>query len=62
MKDDLPVDTGPQFEWVDQHGHKFSSNDLSGADGHVAGSHERAGGTLPLLPLFGGSGPKLRAF
>lgn len=52
------VNTGPQFEWVDQHGTQFSSDTYPVPKGPpiVATS---AGGVLPLVPVIGGSGPQL---
>lgn len=50
--------TGPQFEFVDQRGQYFSSEtyQIVNGDPITAGS---SGGTLPLLPFLGGSGPML---
>jgi ABC-2 type transport system ATP-binding protein len=62
VKDDLSVVTGPQFEWVDQHGTKFTSTTYPVPTGTSLEVSNEAGGTLPLLLLFGGSGPNLRAF
>ena len=56
----LPVDTGAQFEWVDQNGQQFSSDTYPVRKG-AALSVSGAGGTLPLRLFFGGSGPNLRA-
>jgi ABC-2 type transport system ATP-binding protein len=62
VKDDLSVVTGPQFEWVDQHGTQFSAKSYPVATGTPLEVSSEAGGTLPLRLLFGGSGPNLRAF
>jgi ABC-2 type transport system ATP-binding protein len=62
VKGDLSVVTGPQFEWVDQHGQNLSSNVYPVPTGTPLTTSTEAGGTLPLLLLFGGSGPNLRAF
>ncbi|MGX9789674.1 CocE/NonD family hydrolase [Mycobacterium sp. MMS18-G62] len=61
VKRDELVPTGPQFEWVDQHGQYFSSNTypVPQDDPIVASS---SGGVLPLLPFIGGSGPQLGVF
>lgn len=49
---------GPKFTWVDQQGEWYSSDalvpDLDTAYVDVQG----AGGVLPILPFFGGSGPQ----
>ncbi len=61
VKQDLSVDPGPQFEWVDQHGQEFSSDEypIKKAGDLIATS---GSGVLPLLPVLGGSGPQFRAF
>jgi len=58
-----PVD-GPKFVWVDQKGNWYASNELPTtptvfdcASGCVTGS----GGTLPIVPGLGGSGPQTLA-
>jgi ABC-2 type transport system ATP-binding protein len=58
VKGDASVTTGPQFEWVDQHGQYFSSNTYPVKQGTPIDASS-TGGTLPLLPLLGGSGPQL---
>ena len=60
VKGDLTVDTGPQFEWVDQHGTQFSSNTYPVPQGTPIVASSTKGGVLPLFPLIGGSGPDLR--
>lgn len=57
----LDVPTGPQFEWVDQHGDRFSSDTYPVEQGAPLSVTSAAGGTLPLRQFFGGSGPNLRA-
>ncbi len=57
----LPVSTGPQFEWVDQHGQNFSSDIYPVEPATPLTVSSTAGGTLPLLPLLGGSGPNFDA-
>ncbi len=49
------ADTGPQFEWVDQHGQWFSSKSYPVSPGSsiVTATSDR---TLPLIPYLGGSG------
>jgi ABC-2 type transport system ATP-binding protein len=54
VKGDLSVDTGPQFEWVDQHGQQFSSDTYP-----VIVASSAKGVVLPLLPIIGGSGPQI---
>ena len=60
VKGDLTVDTGPQFEWVDQHGTQFSSNTYPVPQGKPIVASSTKGGVLPLFPPIGGSGPDLR--
>ncbi|MDQ2635766.1 MAG: peptidase S15, partial [Actinomycetota bacterium] len=57
----LPVSTGPQFEWVDQHGQNFASDTYPVEPATPLTISSTAGGTLPLLPLLGGSGPNFDA-
>ncbi len=60
VKGDLSVDTGPQFEWVDQHGQQFSSDTYPVPQGTPIVASSAKGGVLPLLPIIGGSGPQIR--
>ena len=60
VKGDLSVDTGPQFEWVDQHGMQFSSDTYPVGYGTPIIATSTKGGVLPLFPFIGGSGPELR--
>jgi ABC-2 type transport system ATP-binding protein len=62
VKDDPSVDTGPQFEWVDQKGQKFSSNVYPAPTGTPLEVVSEEDNVLPLRPLIGGSGPTLRGF
>jgi ABC-2 type transport system ATP-binding protein len=59
----LDVSTGPQFEWVDQRGDKWSSSQypVPPAGTPLTGA-SATGGNLALIPLFGGSGPNWNAF
>ena len=57
----LPVQTGPQFEWVDQHGQNFTSDTYPVKPGTAVTVESDEGGTLPLWLLLGGSGPNFRA-
>ena len=61
VKQDLSVDPGPQFEWVDQRGQQFSSFTYPLSQGPSIGVGG-GGGVLPLVPVLGGSGPQFRAF
>ena len=58
----LPVSTGPQFEWVDQHGRNFSSDKYPVPTGTALEATTDEESTLPLISLFGGSGPNIAAF
>ncbi len=62
VKGDLSVVTGPQFEWVDQNGTKFSSSTYPVPTGAPLTTSSSVGQTLPLRLFFGGSGPNFRAF
>jgi ABC-2 type transport system ATP-binding protein len=57
---DLSVTTGPQFEWVDQHGQQFSSDTYPVKQGSPLVASTSAGGVLPLIPFLGGSGPQAK--
>jgi ABC-2 type transport system ATP-binding protein len=59
VKGNTLVPTGPQFEWVDQHGTYYSSNTYPVAQGAPIVASTSSGGVLPLLPFIGGSGPQL---
>ena len=60
VKGDVSVDTGPQFEWVDQHGQRFSSDTYPVHQGTPIVASTSKGGVLPLIPFLGGSGPEPR--
>lgn len=49
------VETGPQFEWVDQHGQWFSSEHYPVEPGPVVITSSQSGGLLPIVPVLGGS-------
>jgi ABC-2 type transport system ATP-binding protein len=56
---DTPADTIPAFQWIDQNGEFFSS-DVMPSNPAFQGkpiSASSTGGTLPIVPLLGGSGP-----
>jgi ABC-2 type transport system ATP-binding protein len=58
-KDGLPANAIPTFQWIDQSG-KFFSSKLMPSDPAFQGTPVTAsssGGTLPIVPLLGGSGP-----
>jgi ABC-2 type transport system ATP-binding protein len=57
----LPVSTGPQFEWVDQHGQNFSSDTYPVPTGTPLQASTDKSDTLPLSLFFGGSGPNFSA-
>jgi ABC-2 type transport system ATP-binding protein len=60
VQGDLSVDTGPQFEWVDQHGTQFASDTYPVQQGTPIVASSTKGGVLPLVPFIGGSGPEPR--
>ena len=45
------VDPGPQFEWVDQHGQEFSSDEYPIQQAVRPHRNEWSGSVLPLLPV-----------
>jgi len=49
------VETGPQFEWVDQHGQWFSSSHYPVDPGPLEITSNGSGGLLPIVPVVGGS-------
>lgn len=58
-QDGTPADAIPTFQWVDQNGNVFSS-DLLPSNPQFQGTPvtaSSAGGTLPIVPIIGGSGP-----
>ncbi|GJF12491.1 hypothetical protein NGTWS1803_22460 [Mycolicibacterium cyprinidarum] len=57
VKGDETVVTGPQFEWVDQHGEVFSSQTYPVAQGQSVDATLATGKTIPFFPFIGGSGP-----
>jgi len=57
VKGDPTVNTGPQFEWVDQRGQNFSTKTYPVPQGAPLTTSGGAG-VLPLLPLIGASGPE----
>jgi ABC-2 type transport system ATP-binding protein len=59
VKGDTTVSTGPQFDWVDQHGQYYSSNVYPVPQGNPIVASRSTGAVLPLLPFIGGSGPLL---
>lgn len=52
----ITVDTGPQFEWVDQRGQWYSSSTYPVAQGSALVGSIDGERTLPLIPYVGGSG------
>lgn len=59
VKGQQDVSTGPQFEWVDQRGQFFLSATYPATPAASIVASSSAPGTLPLIPLVGGSGPLL---
>ncbi|MCB0950998.1 MAG: peptidase S15, partial [Mycobacterium sp.] len=57
VKGDETVVTGPQFEWVDQHGEVFSSLAYPSAQEGSVTAELTTGKTIPFAPFVGGSGP-----
>ena len=57
--------TGPTFMWVDQRGNWFSADDLPTAGSDFFSDEvidvSGTGGLLPIVPIFGGSGPQTQA-
>ena len=60
VKGNTLVPTGPQFEWVDQHGTQFSSNVYPVPTGTPIVASSVKSAVLQLLPVIGGSGPQLK--
>lgn len=56
VKEDPDVDTGPQFEWVDQRGQWYSSAKYPVTKGASLEAAIDGARTLPLIPYLGGSG------
>ncbi|HEX7823858.1 MAG TPA: CocE/NonD family hydrolase, partial [Mycobacterium sp.] len=48
------VETGPQFEYVDQHGQWFSSEHYPVTPGPLSITSSQSGGFLPIVPVLGG--------
>ena len=59
VKGDTSVSTGPQFQWVDQHGQYYSSKVYPVPTGTPIVTTSTTTSTLPIVPLLGGSGPLL---
>lgn len=56
VKEDTGVDTGPEFEWVDQRGQWYSSANYPVTKGASLEAAIDGARTLPLIPYLGGSG------
>ena len=56
VKQDLTVDTGPEFEWVDQRGEWFSSAQYPVTAGPPVVATLASSRSLPLIPFLAGSG------
>jgi ABC-2 type transport system ATP-binding protein len=59
VKGDENAVTGAQFEWVDQHGTRYSSATYPVPCGVPVVASLDTGGVLPLVSVLGGSGPQL---
>lgn len=57
VKGDESVDTGAQFEFVDQNGVWHSSEEYPVTQGSTVVAERTKRRTIPFLPLIGGSGP-----
>lgn len=59
VKGETPPEA-PNFQWFDQNGAHFSSDLLPFEKGFIGGEITASGdgGSLPLFPVFGGSGPQ----
>ena len=57
VKGDESVDTGPQFEWVDQNGEWYSAEEYPVSEGTPVVAERTDRRTIPFVPLLGGSGP-----
>ncbi|MUL49213.1 peptidase S15 [Mycobacterium sp. CBMA293] len=59
VKGDTSVNTGPKFEWVDQNGQFYASDVMPTAPSFHGTpiTDTGGGGLMPLIPIFGGSGP-----
>ncbi|WP_283608947.1 S15 peptidase family protein [Mycolicibacterium poriferae] len=57
VKGDESVDTGAQFEWVDQNGEWYSAEQYPVTQGTPVVAERTDRRTIPFVPLLGGSGP-----
>ena len=57
VKGDESVDTGAQFEWVDQNGVWYSADEYPVTQGTPVVAERTDRRTIPFVPLIGGSGP-----
>lgn len=57
VKGDTSVVTGPQFEWIDQHGHEFSSDTYPLTPSGFVTAQRTEQKTIGIFPFIGGSGP-----
>ena len=57
VKGDENIDTGAQFEWVDQNGDWYSADEYPVTQGTPVVAERTDRRTLPFFPLIGGSGP-----
>ena len=57
VKGDESVNTGAQFEWVDQNGEWYSAEQYPVTQGTPVVAERTDRRTIPFVPLIGGSGP-----
>ncbi|MGE0219483.1 CocE/NonD family hydrolase [Mycolicibacterium sp.] len=57
VKGDTSVVTGPQFEWIDQHGREFSSDTYPLTPSGFVTAQRTEQKTIGIFPFIGGSGP-----
>ena len=57
VKGDESVDTGAQFEWVDQNGEWYSAEQYPVTQGTPVVAERTDRRTIPFVPLIGGAGP-----
>jgi ABC-2 type transport system ATP-binding protein len=62
MQNGTPANAIPNFQWVDQNGNVFSSSDMPSNPAFQGTpiTASSTGGTLPIVPIIGGSGPQTK--
>jgi ABC-2 type transport system ATP-binding protein len=59
-QDSTAADALPNFQWIDQNGNLYSSNEFpndASFQGTPVTASIKNGGTMPIIPILGGSGP-----